>query len=410
MNMKKDKRVLIAGAGIGGLAAALALLRRGFSVDVFEKAPVLGEVGAGVQISPNAMRVLVDLGLEQPIRDVCFIPQAREMLLWNTGYKSTAPARNEEMIARYGYPHCTIHRADLHSILLEEVRRFPTATIRLGAQAVGFEQDDDAVTLNLDGGGQHRGDVLVGADGIHSVIRHQMFGVSSARFTGGLAWRGVIPVERLPASMRERNGQNWVGTHGHFIVYPIRRGELINVVGHVDRSDWQVESWFEVGETEEFLRDFKGWNEEIQILIRAIDQPFKWALFLHDTLSRWSIGRATLLGDACHPMVPYLAQGANQALEDGLILARCLDAFDDVETALARYDALRIPRTTRVVEESSANQARYHDPSLDDPVAGKAYVERAWANQQDLRSWVFAYDPVHVPLEAPPERIAVESA
>jgi len=399
--MSGRKRVLIAGAGIGGLAGALALLRRGFDVDIFEKAPMLGEVGAGVQISPNAMRVLADLGVADQIAEVCFIPKAREMLLWNTGYKSTAPTKNEEMIARYGYPHCTVHRADLHAILLGAVRRFDTASIRLDAQAVGFEQDESGVVLKLANGEQYRGDVLIGADGIHSRIRHQLFGVSSARFTGGLAWRGVIPVDSLPAHMRERNGQNWVGPHGHFIVYPIRRGELINVVGHVDRSDWQVESWFEVGETAEFLRDFQGWNEEIQVLIRAVAQPFKWALFLHDTLPRWSEGRTSLLGDACHPMVPYLAQGANQALEDGLVLARCLDAFGDIETALAHYDATRIPRTTRVVQESAANQARYHDPSLADPVAGKAYIEHAWANQQDVRSWVFAYDPVNAPLEGP---------
>ncbi len=399
--MSKKKRVLIAGAGIGGLAGALALLRRGFAVDIAEKAPVLGEVGAGVQISPNAMRVLADLGVAQQIADVCFIPKAREMLLWNTGDKSSIPAKNEEMIARYGYPHCTVHRADLHSILLEAVRRFDSASIRLGAQAAGFEQDETGVVLKLATGETCRGDALVGADGIHSKIRHQLFGVSSARFTGGLAWRGVIPVENLPPHMRERNGQNWLGPHGHCIVYPIRRGELINVVGHVDRGDWQVESWFEVGEKAEFLRDFQGWHEEIQVLIGAIAQPFKWALFLHDTLSQWSIGRTSLLGDACHPMVPYLAQGANQALEDGLVLARCLDAFDDVETALAHYDATRIPRTTRVVQESAANQARYHDPSLADPVAGKAYIERAWANQQDLRSWVFAYDPVNAPLGTP---------
>lgn len=399
--MSERKRVLVAGAGIGGLTGALALLRRGFAVDILEKAPVLGEVGAGVQISPNAMRVLADLGVAKEIADVCFIPKAREMLLWSTGYKSTAPAKNEEMVARYGYPHCTVHRADLHTILLEAVRRFDTASIRLGAHVTGFEQDEQGVFAVMADGQKHRGDVLVGADGIHSRVRHQLFGVSSARFTGGLAWRGVIPVEKLPLAMRVRNGQNWVGPHGHFIVYPIRRGELINVVGHVDRSDWQVESWSEVGDPAEFLRDFQGWNEEIQVLIRAVEQPFKWALFLHDTLPRWSVGRTTLLGDACHPMVPYLAQGANQAIEDGLILARCLAAFDDAETALAHYDATRIPRTTRVVKESAANQARYHDPSLADPVAGRAYVDQAWANQQDLRSWVFAYDPVNAPLEGP---------
>lgn len=401
--MKKQLNIMIAGAGIGGLTAALALLRRGFAVDIFEKAAVLGEVGAGIQISPNAMRVLVDLGVEQQIRQAYFIPAAREMRLWNTGDSSRAPARNEEMIARFGHPHCTIHRADLHTILLDAVRSFDCATIRLDAQVVDFDQDDKAVTVRLASGESFQGDVLVGADGIHSVVRHKLYGVSSARFTGGLAWRGTIPVGTLPDFMRERTGQTWCGPHGHFTVYPIRRGELINVVGHVDRNDWQVESWFERGDPAEFLRDFAGWHEEIQIMIKSIAEPYKWALFLHDTLARWSTGRVTLLGDACHPMVPYLAQGANQALEDGMILARCLAAFDHVGAGLQRYDALRIPRTTRVVNESAANQKRYHDPSLADPVAGKAYIDAAWSNQMDLRAWVFDYDPVNVSLDAAPE-------
>ncbi len=398
--MTQQKRIMIAGAGIGGLTAALALLRRGFAVDIFEKADVLSEVGAGIQVSPNAMRVLTNLGLEDEIKKIYFIPKTREMRLWNTGDASRGPARNEEMIERFGYPHCTVHRADLQAILSNAVLKFASAKLHLGSQVVDFDQDAHSASVTLADGTVHRGDVLVGADGIHSKVRHKLFGVSSARFTGGLAWRGTIPIEKLPEKMRERTGQTWVGPHGHFTVYPIRRGELINVVGHVDRSDWQVESWFEKGDPAEFLRDFTGWHEEIQTMIRAITEPYKWALFLHDTLPRWSVGRVTLLGDACHPMVPYLAQGANQALEDGMILARCLDGFDDVETALSRYDAVRIPRSTRVVNESAANQKRFHDPSLADPVSGKAYIDRAWGNQMELRAWVFAYDPVNVPLEA----------
>jgi salicylate hydroxylase len=394
-------RVLIAGAGIGGLACAVALLRRGFDVEMFEKVEHLGEVGAGIQISPNGMRVLVDLGLEEEIRQAYFIPTTREMRLWNTGDSSRASARSAEMTAKFGYPHCTLHRADLHTILLSAAQKFDNFSLRLTSSVAAFEQDADGVMLRLADGRQFTGDVLIGADGIHSAIRHELFGVSGARFTGGLAWRGTIPIETLPPSMRERTGQTWCGPTGHFVVYPIRRGELINVVGHVDRSDWQVESWFERGDPAEFLRDFEGWHEEIQVLIKSIAEPFKWALFLHDTLPRWSVGRVTLLGDACHPMVPYLAQGANQALEDGIVLARCLETFDDVTTALQRYDAIRIPRSTRVVNESAANQKRFHDPALADPEAGRAYLDRAWRNQMELRTWVFEYDPVNSPLDAP---------
>lgn len=392
-------RVLVAGAGIGGLTCALALLRKGFEVEVLEKSPVLGEVGAGVQISPNGMRVLASLGVEPAAMEVCFIPKGREMRLWNTGDSCRRPAGDGEMVQRFGYPHITIHRADLHGILLDAVRQHAAATIRLDANCIAFEQDEAGVTVRLADGETVQGDVLIGADGIHSTIRRQMFGVSSARFTGGLAWRGVIPIERLPEHMRDRTGQTWVGPHGHFTVYPIRRGELINVVGHTERSDWQVESWYEIGKTSEFAEDFQGWHPEIQTLIQNIDTPYKWALFLHDTLKAWSKHRVTLLGDACHPMLPYLAQGANMALEDGIVLARCLDAHaDDIPLALQCYERLRIPRTTRVVDESAANQHRYHHPSLADPVAGKAYIDTAWDDQMELRAWVFAYDATTVPI------------
>jgi len=397
--MTQPLRVVIAGAGIGGLACALALLRRGMQVTVLEKSPTLGEVGAGVQISPNGMRVLADLGVEDEIMQVSFIPKGREMRLWNTGAVCVRPALDNEMVQRFGYPHITIHRADLHGILLAAVQKHAGASIRLDANCTGFKQDSKSVQVILANGDVVEGDVLIGADGIHSTIRRQLFGVSSARFTGGLAWRGVIPIEKLPESMRERTGQTWVGPHGHFTVYPIRRGELINVVGHTERSDWQVESWYEIGDPSEFANDFTDWHSEIQTLIRNIDQPYKWALFLHDTLENWSHYRVTLLGDACHPMLPYLAQGANMALEDAVVLGRCLEAGSgDVAQALKLYENLRIPRTTRVVEESAANQHRYHHPSLADPVAGKAYIDNAWDDQMELRAWVFSYDVTQVPL------------
>lgn len=405
--MTSSNRVLVAGAGIGGLACALALLQKGLQVLVLEKSPVLGEVGAGVQVSPNSMRVLCALGLREEIDKVSFTPRGRELRLWNTGEGCSSPARNDVMIERFGFPHITIHRADLHSILLAAVRKFPTAEIRLDAACVGFQQDDTSVTVQLANGESVRGAMLVGADGIHSNVRRQMFGVSSARFTGGLAWRGVIPVDRLPESMRERIGQTWIGPKGHFVVYPIRRGELINVVGHVDRSDWQIESWYERGDPKEFEADFVGWHPEIQTLIRAIAEPFKWALFVHDTLPAWSQQRVTLLGDACHPMLPYLAQGANMAIEDAVVLGRAVEARrDDLPLALRCYEAARIPRTTRVVNESAANHKRYHDPSLADPVAGRAYIDRAWADQMELRSWVFAYDATKAPVDSPEAAMA----
>ncbi len=391
--------VLIAGAGIGGLTAALSLLQKGFQVQLLEKSPKLGEVGAGVQISPNAVRVLYALGLEAPIREVCFNPVGREMRLWDTGEICRAPASSTDMVAKFGFPHITMHRADLHGVLVDAVSAFTSASIHLGACCVGFEQEEHGVDAILESGERVRGDALVGADGIHSIIRRQLFGASRAVFTGGLAWRGVIPVERLPEPMRQRLGQNWIGPKGHFIVYPIRRGEFINVVGHIERDDWQIESWIERGETSEFAADFEGWHPEIQTLIHNIDVPYKWALFLHPTLPAWSVNHVTLLGDACHPMLPYLAQGANMAIEDGFVLARALEAYPgNVPVALKCYEASRIPRTAKVVNDSADNVKRYHHPALSDPAAAKDYVSTAWDDQQDLRAWIFSCDATTAPL------------
>jgi salicylate hydroxylase len=397
--MRHGTRVIIVGAGIGGVTAALALLRKGFSVEILEKAPQLGEVGAGVQNSPNAVRVLHALGLAEEIEKVCFAPKERELRLWNTGEGPRRPTSNADFIAKYGFSFINMHRADLHSILVAAVKSHAAASIRLAANFVGFEQDANGVTVSLENGERVLGAMLVCADGIHSQARRQLFGPSKAKFTNGVAWRGLIPIERLPQSMRSRKAETWIGPNGHVTVYPVRRGELINVVAHIDRDDWQVESWIERGETEEFARDFRGWHDEIQTLIRNIDTPYKWALFLHNTLPSWSVGRVTLLGDACHPMLPYLGQGANMAIEDGYVLGRCLDAFaDDIPAGLRSYEAARLPRTTRVVNESAANMKRFRTPSFSDPKQARDYVTKAWDEQMDLRAWIYAYDATTVPI------------
>lgn len=397
--MREGARIIIVGGGIGGFTAAVALLQKGFAVDILEKAPQLGEVGAGVQNSPNAVRVLHALGLGEEIAKCWHIPEARELRLWNSGEGPRRPTSNTEMIAKFGFPHINMHRADLHRILVDAVKRDSRATIRLAATCTGFEQDAGAVTAILENGERIRGTALVGADGIHSTIRRQLFGPSKARFTGGVAWRGLIPVERLPQRMRQRNGETWIGINGHVTVYPIRRGELINVVGHIDRDDWQVESWIERGATEEFARDFRGWHADIQTLIHSIETPYKWALFLHPTLQNWSVGSVTLLGDACHPTLPYLGQGANMAIEDGLVLARCLEAYeDDIGAGLRSYEATRVPRTTRIVNESAANMKRFRTPVFENAVQAQEFVTKAWDNQMELRTWIFSYDAPGVPV------------
>ena len=390
-------RILIAGAGIGGLTAALALLRDGHDVAVYEQADRLAELGAGVQISANGARVLFALGLETAIRGVWSEPGAKEIRLWNSGETWKLFDLGAESVARYGAPYFMIHRADLHTALIDAVRALKPDAIRLGARVTGFEDNGKSVALHLANGERINGDALVGADGVRSRIRTILAGDDKAEFTGCMAWRGLVPVEQLPTQMRRNVGVNWVGPGGHVINYFLRRGEIFNFVGIVER-DWRVESWTERGTREECAADFRGWNEDIHAIIRNIAEPYKWALLGRTPLIRFSHGRATLLGDAAHPTLPMLAQGANMAIEDGMVLARCIAAYGDAGTALTHYDAARVERTAKLVRGANDMAKRFHNPALADAAGAKAYVDAQW-NEEVVKQrydWIFSYDATHV--------------
>ncbi len=392
--------ILIAGAGIGGLTAALALLERGMQVTVLERVSQLKEIGAGFHCTPNGTRVLRALGLEDAVNKVAVRLEDRDIRLWNTGRAWKLAGHGAEAEKRYGAPYVAFHRGDLHAILAEEVRKRSPDAVQLDARVVGFKQEGESVRASLADGRDFTGSALIGADGVHSTVRKQLFGPDNPRFTGEIAWRGLVPVERLPERMRGRITSNWIGPHGSVSVYPVRRGELINFVGLVERDDWRVESWIEEGTHGECERDFAGWHEDIFTLIRNIETPFKWALFLREPQPRWSAGRVSLLGDACHAMVPYLGQGANSAIEDAYVLARCLDDDADVESALARYEKARRERATELVIQSSQQSKRIHDPILADPQKAVGYIETHWAPEKvkGRYDWIFDYDASTAPI------------
>ncbi len=399
--MAASQKILIAGAGIGGLTAALACLKQGFDVEVVEQAAELKEVGAGLQLSANGNRALYELGLGEALQRLSCEATGKEIRLWNSGETWKLFDLGAESVARYGYPYFTVYRPDLLGVLIDAVRAIKPDAIHLNARCTGFEQDAGGVTLLLEKQGARMcGDALIGADGVHSRIRQGLFGADQPDFTGIMAWRGVIPMDRLPARMRRMAGTNWVGPGGHIVHYPLNAGRLMNFVGVRERSDWQVESWSVRGTTEEFRKDFAGWNEDIQLMIGAVDVPYKWALMTRAPLPQWTMGRVSLLGDACHSTLPFLAQGAVMAIEDGFILARALAAHHDAATALKHYEAARIERTTRIVEGAAANAKRFHNPELAHSAGARAYVEREWnqARVKERYEWLFTYDVTAVPV------------
>ena len=398
--MGNKPHILIAGAGIGGLTAALALIQRGYTVDLYEQASELKEVGAGVQVSANGTRVLFHLGVGEELQRLACEPQEKEIRLWSTGQAWKLFDVGPTSVARFGFPYFTIYRPDLLNALLNGVKRAAPKALHLGRKAIGFTQADGRVKLQFADGGSATGDLLIGADGVHSKVRAQLWGADAPKFTGCMAWRGIVPMEKLPRHLARIVGTNWLGPGGHVVHYPLHGGAVMNFVGVVERDDWQVESWSVQGTHADCLADFAGWHEDVQTLIRNIGTPYKWALMGREPMDQWSQGHVTLLGDACHPTLPFMAQGAVMAIEDGVILARCLDEFGDIATALEHYENARHERTAKVVHGSNANAKRFHSHSLATAQEAEAHLNREFseAKVQERYDWLFEYDVLTAPI------------
>ena len=354
-------KVLIAGGGIGGITAALCLAKQGHSAEVFEQAATFSEIGAGIQLSPNCSRVLHYLGLESELSARGFLPEGTEIRHWKSGKLISESELGPHAVEKFGAPYYHIHRGDLLAILVEAANRHPDIGLHTDSKLTRISAGDYMIEVETDSG-HYSGEVLVGADGIHSITRDYLWEKEQPSFTGNVAWRSLVPTKRLPEDLIPPTASVWWGPRKHFVHYFVKGGEYVNCVCVVEKSGWEVESWTELGSLDELKADFYGWHNTIQTLIAHSDKDslYKWALFDRPPMKQWGKGRITLLGDACHPTLPFMAQGAAMAIEDGAMLAACLSNGDGVEDALQRYEQLRIERTANVQRGSRRNARVFH--------------------------------------------------
>jgi salicylate hydroxylase len=393
--MSPMAKVAVVGAGIGGLAAAVALSRAGFRVDVYEQAAELGEVGVGLHLGPNGSRILHRWGLAGPLRRAAVRPVALEIRDWRDGRTFARHPMGEVWEAEFGAPYYTIHRMDLHRLLAEQA---PPGRVHLKRRLVGFSEAADGVRIDFACGTSAAADIVVGADGIHSVIRETIAGAGEATFSGISAFRGVVPAEAVPGLPAETMFV-WAGPDSRLLCYPVGGGRLLTFVAIVPEPGWHTESWSARGAPADLAAALSGWNADVTAILDAVTETRRWALYDRPPLNKWSTGRVTLLGDAAHPMLPHHGQGASQAIEDAAALAHCLAqcipepqdaaAHGDagpIAEGLRRYEFVRRPHTTKVQVGSRASGSLRLRP------AGANGSGDALPRLVEDVSWIMRYD------------------
>jgi len=374
----KPLSIAIVGAGMGGLATAAALRRVGIDVMVYEQASQFARIGAGIQIGCNAMTVLRQLGLEQRLRAQSFYPRSWNNRDWKTGDIKFDMIFGESAEEKFGAPYLLAHRGDLHAALASIV---PPECVRLSHKLTGLDEVADGIRLSFANGETVTADAVIGADGVHSLVRDILFGTSAVNFTGRIAYRTTYPAALLDG-FKIDDCTKWWGEDRHIVIYYVKpdRSEVYFVTSQPE-PEFKIESWSAKGDVRELRAAFKGFDRQVETVLAACPDVHKWAIVDRDSLARWADGNVTLLGDACHPMTPYMAQGAAMAIEDAAVLSRCLEgvARDGIADAFRRFEATRRERTAHVQQTSRTN---------------------TWLRQKTDTDWVYAYDAWTTPLAA----------
>jgi salicylate hydroxylase len=386
------RRVVVVGGGIGGLTAALALRAVGCEVVVIERAERFGEIGAGVQLGPNATRVLRGLGLAGELGEVGVHPPTAQFLRWRDGAVLGAQPLAEQMEQRFGAPYYTLYRPDLIEVL---AAKLPAGVVRFGTAVTEVRAEPgQRPSVHLADGTSESADIVVGADGTHSAVRSSTVGDVPARFSGMCAYRALVPREAVDADAAAVV-QVWLGPGRHLVAYPVgRQARYLNLVCVVPDPDWSTESWTAPGSADQLRAHFQDWSPRPRRLLESVSEPvFRWALYDREPLTGWSAPGTTLMGDACHPMLPFLAQGAAQAIEDAAALAVQLrDPDIDAGTALHRYEQARLPHTARIQRLSWENNTVYHLPDGPEQERRDAAYGAAGSGPLESMAWMYGND------------------
>lgn len=388
--------VLIAGAGIGGLCTALCLQKSGHQVQVFEQSKQLVEVGAGIQLGANALNVLDYLGVLSQLEEISVSPDRVDFCSYDSAKILHSADLGDCYRNKYGMPYLHVHRADLQRVLLQNLDQ--RIEIEYDSELVRFDEYSDSVSVEFKDGRTFSGDCLIAADGIKSVIRSTLVNCQAPVFTGNVAWRGIVSADRLPNDFMDKIVTNFVGPNKHMVIYYLRNQELVNFVGVVEDKSWQQDSWTEKASWQQLKHDFRSWHPTVQTLIDAMqgEDCYRWALYDHKPLRNWSSKRVTLLGDAAHATLPFLASGAAMAIEDSRVLQRALDQEAAIEQAFQLYQRNRYERTTKIQKLSRSMAKIYH---MTNPLLLKLAFKVVKLKSAETEAFLADYDANKIRLQ-----------
>ena len=383
-----DKHIAIIGAGIGGMTAAVTLAKKGVKVSIFEQAPELSEVGAGLTITPNATKGLMYLGLEKQMKEVGMAHTQQGVRHFETGEMIVPLERGEKMLEKYGAYQFQAHRADVHNVLIDELKLHNSNTIYTNHELIDLNEKNNSVELVFSNNETYEVDFVIGADGNRSAVRKIILGDDDPQFAGYVAWRGLVPVELLGEGDFDECGSSAFIAPGRvFARYLVRNGELYNYVAFLATDEWAEEGWAIPSKVDIVMDIFSDYNQQVKNIIAATpaNDLFKWGIFAREPVSKWSTKNITLLGDAAHPLEPFMGQGASLAIEDGVVLGRIIEDSESSDEIVSRYEAARIERAHFVTEHSKRAGARFTgiDP--------EKYTKEEHKNEEELG--LFNYHP-----------------